>query len=155
MSTKSALLLTAGLLASATVSVAQAAEPLQLSQAWVRAMPPTQAMTAGYLSAVNVGSETITVIGASSSLRGVAEIHTSRDVDGMVRMEQVSELTLAPGESVEMRPGGMHMMLLDLPAMPSEGDKVTLCLELAAADPVCTEAPVRRGGEQHSQHNHH
>jgi copper(I)-binding protein len=129
---------------------------LSIEGAWVRALPPTQSSTAAYLSAVNDGEEAVRITGASAPVAGEVQIHTTRELDGMLRMERVPAIDLAPGERVELAPGGMHLMLLDLERMPALGDSVKLCLLPAGGGAVCTTAEVRRdagGEEQH--HGHH
>ncbi len=139
---------------SACIAAPAAAE-LRLEDAWVRALPPTQSNTAAYLTLHNRGDSTLRITGVSASGAGRAEIHVTREVDGLLRMEQLQELSVAPGERVQLEPGGIHLMLLDLERMPAEGERVTLCLQ-AGSEEACTEAPVRRGGgTDHSHHGHH
>lgn len=138
---------------------AQSRDALELSDAWVRALPPTQSNTAAYLRVHNRGAEPLVVIGASSDIAARVEIHTTREVDGMVRMQQLSQLQLPAGDSVELAPGGIHLMLLDLVRMPAPGQEVRLCLELASAEQACTVATASKGGPDggavdHSHHHH-
>ncbi|MEP1472072.1 MAG: copper chaperone PCu(A)C [Halieaceae bacterium] len=129
---------------------------LQISEAWVRALPPTQSNTAAYLTAVNQGDNTVVVSGATAELAGRAELHNSLMVDGYMRMQPLPSVTLAPGETLTLAPGGKHLMLLDLERMPASGETVQLCLTTDQGEPVCTEAPVRRGdGADQHNHKHH
>jgi len=125
-----------------------------LSGAWVRAMPAAQSMTAGYLRLENSGDSAMTVIGATSDASPRVEIHTTVSRDGMQRMQRVESLDVAAGESVELAPGGYHLMLRDMPNMPAEGDTVVLCLELYQAEPVCTTAVISRNGPGATSHHH-
>lgn len=126
-----------------------------ISGAWVRAMPGAQSMTAGYLTLENNGDRAITVIGASSDASPRVEIHTTVSREGMQRMQRVERLEVAPGERVEMAPGGFHLMLRDMPRMPPAGEAVELCLELDRTDPVCTAAVVSRDGPGAATRHHH
>ncbi len=130
---------------------------VKLQNAWVRALPPGQTRTAAYLSLNNAGAEVITVIGARADVAARTELHNSREVDGMMRMEPVATLSVEPGESIEFSPGGLHLMLLDLQRMPAVGERVSLCLELAGQSPLCTSAPVLRDAAAQSDdpHRHH
>lgn len=130
---------------------------VELRNAWVRALPPGQTRTAAYLSLHNSGVQPVTVIGARADVAARTELHNSREVDGMMRMEPVPRLTLEPGESRDFSPGGLHLMLLDLQRMPAVGERVSLCLELAGQSPVCTSAPVLRdaAGQSDDPHRHH
>lgn len=128
---------------------------LVLEGAWVRTLPPTQPNTAAYLTLENTGTTPIVVRSASASIAGRVEIHTTREVDGMMRMEQLQELTLNPGQRFELAPGGTHLMLLDLQRMPAPGQNIQLCLQLASGEEACTVAPARKAGPASHQHQHH
>lgn len=127
-----------------SLSAAGQTVDLRLEDAWVRAMPPSQSHTAAYLTLVNEGESAYAVVGATADVARSAEIHTTRKVDGYMRMEQLEGLAVAPGERVELAPGGTHVMLMGLPFMPEPGDIVKLCLQLHSGEQVCTEAVTRR-----------
>ena len=128
---------------------------LLLEDAWVRALPPTQPNTAAYLVLSNRGAQAVEVVGASADIADRVEIHTTREVEGYLRMEQLPALQVGPGQSVALEPGGAHLMLLDLARMPAPGDVVRLCLRTAGGGEACTDAEVRKGGAgQHSHHHH-
>lgn len=129
--------------------------PLALSEAWVRALPPGQPNTAAYVTVTNNGSDTVTLMGGTADIAETVEIHTTREVDGMQRMEQLTAVEVAPGESVVFAPGGMHLMLLGLERMPAPSEQVTLCLSLAGGAQACTEAPVRKSAGGGHTHGHH
>ncbi len=150
-------LLYAALLLNLAPLLAVAAEPagLSLEGAWVRALPPGQPNTAAYLTATNRGAAAVTIIGASAAIAGTTQIHTTREVDGLLRMEQVAQLQLAPGQSLVFAPGGTHLMLMGLAQMPAPGEQVRLCLELAGGAPVCTLAEVKKSAGNEQSHEHH
>ena len=136
-----------------------AAAETTVSEAWIRALPPTQPVTAAYATIINTGEQPIQLAGARVEGAGRVEIHTTREVDGMVRMQQLSQLQLPAGDSVELAPGGIHLMLLDLVRMPAPGQEVRLCLELASGEQACTVATASKGGPDgdavdHSHHHH-
>ncbi len=133
-----------------------ASAELAIEDAWVRALPPTRSATAGYLTAINRGAEPLRIVGARAQGAGRVEIHRTLEVDGLLRMEPVAELVLAPGERVELAPGGTHLMLLELEAMPAAGDAIELCLEIDRGEESCASAEVRREApEAHGAHDHH
>lgn len=144
------------LLFAALLPALASAEPnagLALEGAWVRALPPTQTNTAAYLEIANSGAEAVTIVGGRAELAHSVEIHTTREIDGYMRMEQLQQLSVAPGAVVKLAPGGTHLMLLGLDRMPVSGENVQLCLELASGAEVCTEAQVRKTADE--QHHHH
>jgi periplasmic copper chaperone A len=141
---------------SATV-VAQGTQPVVVTSAWVRALPPGQPNTAAYMTITNPGRDAVTIVAANSTLAQKVEFHTTREVDGLQRMEQVEQIVLLPGQVVELVPGKMHLMLLGLDHMPGAGDSVQLCLQLSNGHQACTIADVRKsaGPQQPHQHHHH
>jgi copper(I)-binding protein len=140
--------------------IANSAEPasstpgMTVEDAWVRAMPPTQKNTAAYFAVKNTGDGELVITGATSDSAQDAQIHHSRQVDGYMRMERLESILLAPGETVEFTPGGIHLMLLGLERMPAVGSAVNLCLLLASGPAVCVDAPVRKSAGE-SSHAHH
>ena len=130
---------------------------LRLSDAWVRALPPGQPNTAAYLVVTNAGDSPVTIVSASSPIAGTVEMHTTREVDGLQRMERLDQVQVAAGSKVAFAPGGNHLMLLGLSRMPAPGQEVQLCLQTAGGDELCTFAGVRKSaaGDQTHQHHHH
>lgn len=141
---------------SAAVAIAE--EPgVTLSEAWIRALPPTQPVTAAYVTITNQGVAPIALSGARAEGAGRVEIHTTRQVDGLLRMEQLSTLTVEPGQTQSLAPGGAHLMLFDLESMPRVGESRQLCLLFESGNEVCTAAAVRKSADadQHEHHQHH
>ncbi len=132
----------------------RAGEPL-IEQAWIRALPPTQPVTAAYLVLRNPGPAPVEFVGATVEGAGRVEIHTSVEENGLRRMERLSTLTVAPGESRALAPGGVHLMLFELDGMPREGESRRLCVELQPGGPICTDAQVLKSADPGSDHQHH
>ena len=130
-----------------------------IGNAWVRAMPPSQANTAAYLTLENTGQRALRIVGAHSHPEAVVEIHSSGIVDGMMTMQAVGVVNVAAGNSVEFGPGGMHLMIMGLAKMPAPGEQVKLCLEFESASPLCADATVRKAApaadDAAASHQHH
>lgn len=141
-------------LASWSAAAGESASP-SLEGAWVRALPPGQPNTAAYMTVVNPGPATLAVVGATADVAARVEIHTTREVDGYQRMEQLAGIEVASGQRLVLEPGGTHLMLLGLERMPVPGDKVRLCLQLAGGVEMCTVADVRRTAAVDQAHEHH
>ncbi len=146
-------LLCAALMLLATPALAE----LHLSSAWIRALPPTQPVTAAYAEVMNHGDTAATITGARVDGAGRVEIHTTLEQDGLVRMQQLDELVVPPGQTVSLAPGGAHLMLFDLQAMPGVGESRQLCLLLASGEESCVAAEVRKdaAASGHEHHQHH
>jgi copper(I)-binding protein len=138
-------------------AAAQQESGLVLENAWVRALPPSQPNTAAYLTLVNRGDTAVGIVSASSEIARKVEMHTTRMIDGYMRMEQLHKLALAAGERVEFVPGGAHLMLLGLTFMPEPGDLVQLCVKLLTGEEVCTEAETHKASPDSpaQDHSHH
>ena len=131
-----------------------AADSLRIDDAWVRAMPPGQSVTAAYFTLVNESDSAVTVLEAQADAAGQVSLHRTRQRDGVMTMEHSDWPTLAPGERVSLEPGGLHLMLKAIDDMPAAGETVELCLRTASAR-HCAAAVVRRGGAPAAQHSHH
>ena len=128
---------------------------IAVSQPWVRALPPTMNRTAAYMTLINRGDATAEVVGGRAELAQTVEIHTTRDVDGYRRMEQLDSISIAPDQRVRLQPGGTHLMLLGLSRMPAAGETLPLCVGLASGAEVCTVAQVRTAAGRQSEPGHH
>ncbi len=107
---------------------------LTISQPWSRATPKGASVAAGYLAIHNNGAAMDRLIGVETDAAGVAQIHEmTMDGDVMKMRELPNGLEIAPGASVELKPGGYHIMFLN-PTRPFvAGDKIgaTLTFEHA------------------------
>ena len=147
-----ALLLTAGL-AQAQVVVANA---------WVRATVPQQKSTGAFLQ---IKSPTdVKLISVSTPSAGVAEVHEMAMDGDVMRMRPVASLAVPAGKLVELKPGGYHVMLMDLKGPLKTGDAVVLTLVFEGADKsrstVSVQAPARTGpvadaNDTHAGHGDH
>jgi periplasmic copper chaperone A len=125
----------------------RSAEPpvgeVQIHDAWARpveAVAPTagdaHAHHAGgvnsavYLNLRNTSREADRLVGVESPVARTAEIHHSQLEDGIVRMRRVDGISLDAGETVEFRPGGLHLMLIDVNRPLHPGDRFPLVLNL-------------------------
>ncbi len=105
---------------------------LEIGDGWIKHLPATVPVRAGYLTLSNTGSSTLTIVGVSSDSFASVEIHRSVQADGMMRMQRVERLSIAPGETVQLAPGGLHLMLMQ-PRAPTEPGQ-TRRIEIEFAD---------------------
>ena len=142
-----------GITLGASIALSAQAQ-LDLEGFWIRAMPPGQPMTAGYGKITNNSSEPTTIVGASVTFADKVEFHETVTVDDAVRMQPMENLTLEAGESLTLTPGGAHLMIMGVAAMPSEGANVALCVQTGAEE-TCVEAPVVRQAPAATDMRHH
>ena len=103
----------------------QAAGPLEVGDARVRALIPGQDKTVGYFTARNGSDETVVLVGAQSEAARAVEMHTTLRDGDMVRMRRLAEVEIEPGETVRFEPGGRHLMLFGVTAL-GEGVEIGL-----------------------------
>lgn len=118
----------------------------QVTDAWVRAVPPKARMTAGYLTLYNPGPDALVIVGAESPLFGSVEMHGTDTVDGVTRMRHRETITVPAGEAVSFEPGGLHLMLMQaVDDIPSSGT-IEMALLLEGGERVEFLAPVGQPG---------
>ncbi len=101
-------------------------QPVEVSSAWVRVAVTGQQGTGAFLKIT--ATAPVKLVGASSPLAGVAEVHQMKLVGDVMTMRAVPSLAIAAGESVEFKPGGYHIMLMDLKQAMPAGSQVPLTL---------------------------
>jgi copper(I)-binding protein len=141
-----ALRVTIGLLVAVFTSAAAAAEvKARVDGAWSRRAPMLDGSGNGavYGTLVNGGRQADALIAATSEVAGVVEIHETYGESGMMMMRPIERIGVAPGASVEMRPGGYHIMLLNLKRDLRPGQALTLTFVFERAGPVAVQAEVR------------
>ena len=97
-----------------------------VKDAWVRATVPQQRATGAFMQLT--AAKDTRLVAVSTPLTPKAEVHEMAMQDNVMRMRQVSAIDLPAGKAVELKPGGYHVMLLDLPAQVKAGDTVALTL---------------------------
>ncbi|MBC5763541.1 copper chaperone PCu(A)C [Ramlibacter albus] len=124
------LLAAAALLAAAVSAFAQPA-PVKAEGAWMRPAVQGQGATGAYV--VLTASEPLTLVGASSPIAEIAEIHEMKMEGDVMRMRAAPEVKLEPGRKVELKPGGLHVMLMALKMQVKAGTQVPLTLQFRNA----------------------
>lgn len=131
-------------LASASAAAPGAAMTLQISQAWSRATPPAAITGAGYLTIRNTGKSADRLVGGSTPVAAKLEIHEMSMTGGVMRMRPVKGgLAIAPGQSVILKPGGYHLMLIGLKRPLKAGERLPVTLTFERTGAVETELEVR------------
>jgi copper(I)-binding protein len=145
---------------------AHAAEnALKISEPWVRATVPQQNASGAFMTITARGDARL--VAAASPAARVVEVHEmSIGADNVMRMRAIEGLDLPAGRPVELKPGGYHVMLIDLVEQLKEGAQVPLTLTIETADgerkTIPVEATVRALTQQHGGassghhgHKHH
>jgi copper(I)-binding protein len=110
---------------------------LQISAPWARATPKGAAVGGGYLRITNTGTAPDRLIGGSTSIAGRLEIHEMSMSGSTMKMRQVSGgVEIKPGQSVELKPGGLHIMFVNLKQQLQQGQHFTAMLQFEKAGKV-------------------
>ena len=116
--------------------------PLRVKDAWVRATNVTST-AALYLTLENRDTVAVMIVGAGTQLASAAEIHETILAQGTSRMNRLDSLPIARGATLTMKPGGIHIMLIDLNASMAAGDSVALVIHLADGRTTSVKAIAR------------
>jgi hypothetical protein len=119
---------------------------VQISDAWSRATPPGAKIAAGYLTIRNQGATADRLIGASSPAAARVEPHVTEKQGEVMRMREVKGYDVPAQGSYELKPGGAHLMLVDIKRPLKEGDKVPLVLRFQKAGEVKVDLEVKALG---------
>lgn len=122
---------------------------LVISQAWSRATPKGAKVGGGYLTIENKGSSPDRLVGASADVAGKVEVHEMSMEHGVMKMRPLENgLTIAPGKTVKLGPGGYHLMMMDLKAPLKLGEKVPVTLDFEKAGKATVSLDVEGIGAQ-------
>lgn len=101
---------------------------LEFGDPWIKNLPLAVPVRAGYMTIHNPETQAIRIVSLRSASFARVEIHQTLMQDGMMRMEQIENLIIAAGETVELKPGGIHLMLMQpaQPTRPGEVHRITI-----------------------------
>jgi copper(I)-binding protein len=136
---------------------------LEIGHPWSRATPKGATVAVGYLKITNTGTTPDRLVGASAPTAGSVEIHEMAMTGGVMTMRPLKDgLEIKPGQTVELKPGSFHLMLLDLKEPLVRGQRVKGTLTFEKAGSVDVEYAVEPIGgtpkgmsEGHSEHMDH
>jgi copper(I)-binding protein len=123
---------------------------LVIGHPWSRPTAAGMSMGVAYLSITNNGAEPEVLTAASSPAAASVQFHQTTISGGMARMRPLTEVTIAPGTTVKLEPGAIHLMLVDLKAPLEPGTLVPLMLEFRHSGKLTVqltiENPMPQGG---------
>lgn len=128
---------------------------VEIGHPWTRATPPNAPVAGGYMTLSNEGSSEDRLVGGSSPIAGEVQVHEMTMSDGVMKMRRLNDgLTVPAGQTVTLKPGGYHIMLMDLKERVEEGTVVPLTLEFEKAGKVDVELAVESmGARTPSEHD--
>lgn len=121
-----------------------------IREAWVRPTVAGQKATGVFMKIT--ARDASQLIGLSSPVAGVAEIHEMRMENDIMKMASVPSLNLPAGKTVELKPGGFHLMLMDLKSPIANNSKIPLVLHFRDAKGVKSQAEITVDAAMPHQH---
>ena len=141
-----------GLIALALIALPAWAQ-VSAERPWTRATPPGATVGAGFVTLRNTGAAD-RVVGATSPVAGRVEMHVTIREGEVMRMRQVRSLEVPAGGSYELKPGGAHLMLVDLKRPLRKGERIPLTLKLERAGELKVQLPVEEMGARQPAPRH-
>jgi copper(I)-binding protein len=133
---------------------------VEVSDAWVRATGQGQKATGVFMNLT--AKKATRLVGVKADLTGSAEVHEMKMEKDVMKMQAVKALDLPAGQTVSLKPGSYHVMLMDLKAPVAEDSQVVLTLLFEDAAGVKTQKEVKAvakkmgmGGKDKPQHGEH
>jgi copper(I)-binding protein len=132
--------------------------PLLIEEPWARATPAGAQVGGGYLKITNTGKEADRLIGGSLPVATSVEVHQMTMNDGVMKMRKmVHGLEIEPGQTVELKPGGYHLMFNGLRESLKQGGTIKGTLQFEKAGSIEVEfqvMPIGAKGAETSGHMH-
>jgi copper(I)-binding protein len=124
---------------------------VSVDKPWSRATPPGAKVGAGFMRLRNAGAAD-RVVGASAPVAGRVEMHVTLREGDVMKMREVKSFEVPAGGSFELKPGGAHLMLVDLKRPLKKGEKVPLTLKLEKGGELKMELSVEEMGARQPAH---
>ena len=120
-------------------------DPIVVRDAWIRE-PPPRSPAAGYLVVENRGGESVELVAVATEAAEQTEIHVMEYKNDRMTMRRVEGLQVPAGGEVALKPGGTHLMLMELRQPLRDGDEVELVLRFGDGTERRIQVPVRKKG---------
>lgn len=144
-------------LLAANLGIATASAAVTVEDAWVRATAPGQKVGAAYMKLRS--TEDASLVGVKTSVTPRAEVHEMSMQGGVMKMRQIPALALPAAKTVELAPGGHHLMLMNLAQPLKAGERVPLTLVIENAkrerQEIAVQAEVRSAPVATGGHHKH
>lgn len=128
------------------IAAASQADPNQITirDAWIQEGPPSQKNTAAFMVIENQGAAETELVSARSDIAQVVELHQMETVNEVMNMRKLDLVAVPAGGKAELKPSGLHLMLIGLNKEIKQGDEVSVTLQFANSLQKTIRVPVRR-----------
>jgi len=134
------------MLGSQVYAQAVKVDAVSISDAYTRATVPGQKVAGGFLKIQNNGNTPDQLISASSPSAGDVQLHEMAMEGNVMKMRQVKDIAVPANGSVELKPGGYHLMFLDLKGPFVAGETIPVKLKFSKSGDVEVKFPVNAAG---------
>jgi copper(I)-binding protein len=119
---------------------------LQVKDGWIR--PAGKGMnTAFYFKAINYSDKADTLLSVKSDVAKMVQMHETFNQNGMMGMRQVKAIPIQAKSMLEFKPGGYHVMVMNLKKDLKKGDSAEFTLHFKYGGNITVKAPVKISGE--------
>ena len=127
---------------------------IQVEKPWARATAPGAKVAGGYMVIRNAGAAGDKLVSASSPAAAKVELHVHINDNGVMKMREVPGYDVPAKGAFELKPGGAHLMFMDIKRPFKEGEKLPVKLKFEKAGEVSAEFQVGRIGESAAPKGH-
>lgn len=138
-----------------SISTAHADSALKIENAWSPEAPPVAKVMAGYMTINNITNKDVKIISAKSNLFKTVEIHLTQMKDGMMNMVKQENLAVKANNHIELKSGGLHMMLIGKLKPITKGMTIPVTLTLNTNEKINISLKVKIDNEPKMMHHHH
>jgi copper(I)-binding protein len=146
------------MIAAALVLVGCSQQPeISVENYWVKSseMSVEGGMTAVYGTITNNSGRDVVLLGGSTEVAGIVEVHEMAMIDGQMKMQKIDGgLTIPAGKSVVLEPGGNHLMLMELTGVIEPGSQISVTLDFEGTQDVTLEGVVAKPAEGGDEEYH-
>lgn len=129
---------------------------LEIQHPWAKATLAGQPVAGGFMKITNSGTEPDRLLKITSSVSDMIQVHEMKVEDGVMKMGEIPDgLEIAPGATVELKPGGLHVMFMGIKTPFKEGEMVKATLTFEKAGTIEVEFKVDAAKPGDDAHKHH
>jgi copper(I)-binding protein len=125
---------------------------IEISTPWSRATPKGAQTAIGYMTIKNNGTTPDRLTGGSIDVADRFQLHAMTMENGIAKMRELSDIEIKPGQTIEFKPGGSHVMFVNLKRPLRKGDHINGTLVFERAGKVQIEYSVEGIGDQRGPH---
>lgn len=144
--------LAAALIAASAFAHDYQLKSLQIDHPFARATPPAAMAAGAFLTIKNTGTQADRLIRATSPVAGVVELHEMAMDGNVMRMRPIAGIEVPAGAQVALKPGGYHVMLMELKGPLVEGKQVPLTLVFEKSGTIEVQVKVESMGSSGHKH---